>query len=77
MTVFYMKIIKQTHERLVAACDKEIMGLEMSSHGVKIKISSQFYGKELVTEKELLESIRDCTSANVIGMKIIDLLVKK
>jgi hypothetical protein len=52
------------------------MDVELLSHGVKIKASSQFYGKELVTEKEILDAIQGCTSANVIGTKIVKLLVK-
>lgn len=77
MTTFYMKIIEQNNEKLIAACDKEIMGLIMSSHGVEIKVSKVFYGDELVTEKDLLEALRGCTSANVIGTNIVDLLIKR
>ena len=76
MTDFFMKIIEQAGEKLVAACDKEIMDAELLSHGVKIKPTSQFYGKELVTEAEFLDAIRGCTSANVIGTKLVELLVK-
>ena len=71
-----MKIIEHNNERLVAACDKEVMEMELDSHGVKIKINSKFYGKELVTEKEFLDAIQVCTSANVIGVRIIKLLIE-
>ncbi len=77
MTVFFMKIIKQRSERLVAACDKDIAELELDSQGVKIKVNQTFYGKELVSEKELLDEIKRCTSANVIGTQIIRLLIEK
>ena len=76
MTDFFMKIIEQAGEKLVAACDKEIMNFELFSNGVKIKVSSKFYGDELVTEKEFLNAVKCCTSANVIGIKIVKLLVK-
>ncbi|MHA1197884.1 MAG: DUF424 family protein [Candidatus Heimdallarchaeaceae archaeon] len=76
MTDFFMKVRDQTREKLVTACDKEILDVELYSNGVKIKASSQFYGNELVTEREFLEAVNCCTSANVIGIKIIDLLVK-
>ena len=77
MTVFFMKIIEQQGERLLAACDKEIVELELDSHGVKIKVNQAFYGNELVSEKELLDEMQRCTSANVIGTKIVRLLIKK
>jgi hypothetical protein len=72
-----MKIIEQQGERLVAACDKDIVELELDSQGVKIKVNQTFYGKELVSEKELLDEIQRCTSANVIGTQIVRLLIKK
>lgn len=71
-----MKIIEQRNEILVAACDKEVVDLELFSNDIKIKVSQKFYGDELVTEKELLNEIQRCTSANVIGVKIIKLLVE-
>ncbi|OLS32592.1 MAG: hypothetical protein HeimAB125_07250 [Candidatus Heimdallarchaeota archaeon AB_125] len=76
MTVFFMKVIELNNERLVAACDKEVMEMELDSHGVKIKVSPKFYGEELVTQQELLDAVKYCTSANVIGINIIKLLVK-
>ena len=76
MTDFFMKTIEQAGERLVAACDKEIIDVELYSHGVKIKASSQFYGNELVTEQEFLDAVKCCTSANVIGIRIVKLLIK-
>jgi len=72
-----MKIIEQQGERLVAACDKDVVELVLDSRGVKIKVNQTFYGKELVSEKELLDEIQRCTSANVIGTHIIRLLIKK
>lgn len=76
MSPFFINIIEHSRERLVAACDEEVMELELLSHGIKIKVSSKFYGKDLIEEKELLKEIANCTSANVIGIKIIELLVR-
>lgn len=76
MANFFMKIIEQPGERLVAACDKEVINLELDSNGVKIKINQKFYGEELVDEKDLIDAIKNCTSANVMGTKIIEVLVK-
>jgi len=71
-----MHVIERQGERLVAACDKEIMDVSFISHGVEIKPTKKFYGTELVTEKELLLEIERCTSANVIGIRVIELLLK-
>ena len=77
MTDFFMKVIEQAGEKLVAACDKEILDVELYSNGVKIKASSQFYGNELVTEQEFIDAVKGCTSVNVIGSRIIKLLIKQ
>jgi len=71
-----MKIIEQRNEILVAACDKEVVDMELFCKEIKIKVSQKFYGNELVTEQELLNEIQRCTSANVIGVKIIKLLLE-
>ncbi len=76
MTSFFMKVLNQRAERLITACDEEIMNIPLMSHGVKICATPRFYGNELVTESELLEEIKECTSANVIGTRVIELLLK-
>lgn len=73
---FFIKVIEQTSERLVAACDEEIMDVEFLSHGVKIRISKSFYGVELVSEEELLHEVKRSTSVNVIGTRAVTLLLK-
>jgi len=73
---FFIKVIKQSRERLVAACDEEIMGVELLSHGVKIKASKFFYGVELVSADELLDEVKKSTSVNVIGTRAVNLLIE-
>ncbi len=73
---FFIKVIAQSSERLVAACDEEIMDMELLSHGVKIKVSKFFYGVELVSADELLQEVKRSTSVNVIGTRAVNLLVK-
>ncbi len=73
---FFIKVIERTSERLIAACDEEIMGVELLSHGVKIKISKIFYGVELVSEEELIHEVKRSTSVNVIGTRAVNLLLK-
>jgi hypothetical protein len=73
---FFIKVIKQSRERLVAACDEEIMEVELLSHGVKIKASKTFYGIELVSADELLDEVKRSTSVNVIGTRAVNLLIE-
>jgi len=76
MSEFYINIIERQGERLIAVCDKEVINTAFQSHGVTIRPTHKFYGSELVSTDEVLEEIKKCTSANVIGKKIISLLIK-
>lgn len=76
MTSFFMKVMNQPSERLITACDKEIMSIPLMSNGVKICATPRFYGNEIVTESELLKELKNCTAANVIGTRVIELLLK-
>ncbi|MHA1303360.1 MAG: DUF424 family protein [Candidatus Heimdallarchaeaceae archaeon] len=74
--LFFMKVIKHQSERLVAACDKDIMDVSLYSEGIEIRATTKFYGDKLVDKIELLEELKQCTSANVIGSKVITLLLE-
>jgi len=76
MSKFFINIIERQGERLVAVCDKEVLNVPFQSHGITIRATAKFYGTELVTADEVLEEIRHCTSANVIGKNIISLLIE-
>ncbi len=73
---YYVKMIEQHNERLVAVCDKEIIGVPLMSSKVKIRASHKFYGEELMTGTKVLKELKNCTSANVIGVNIISLLLE-
>ncbi len=75
-TMFFMKVTKTSSERLVAACDEEVIDVSLLSNDIKIKATKKFYGEKLVTKRELLEELKVCTSANVIGTNIINLLLE-
>lgn len=72
-----MKVIERPNEKLVTVCDEEIMETVLLSNNVKIKPTKKFYGTELVNQKELLDALRNCTSANVIGTNIVNFMIQK
>jgi len=71
------KIHKRGSELLLAACDSELIGKTLKlENGAEIKILESFYLDKVVSEKELIELAKDCTTANFFGQETINALVK-
>ena len=59
---------------IFAACDKELLNTKIEHEDVVVEIKSSFYGINKITEKELLEAIEECDSANLFGNKVCNIL---
>jgi hypothetical protein len=70
--MIYLKIHKQEGENLVAACDREIMGKTFSDGAIRFKIEKKFYGTELIKIEEFIAVLKDATTANLMGNKVVD-----
>ena len=73
---YFAKIHHYENEKLIAICDGNLMGKQISHNGVKLKVLPRFYGELEYDEDEILSEIRTATSINVMGKKICDLLVE-
>lgn len=71
------KIHITENTKIFACCDKELLDTKIKYNDIDIFISSSFFGKDSLTEKEILDNINDCDCANVFGNKICDLLLKE
>jgi uncharacterized protein len=72
----YLKIYKNEGSRLVAACDKEVLGKTLKHGNAVVEISRTFYGGELVSEEELQKALEEAMSANLFGEKTIKCAIK-
>jgi len=68
-----------THEkdRILAACDEEILGMTFRGDGVKIKVSEIFYGGESVPEEVFIERTKSVTIMNLVGNRVVDRAIKE
>ena len=68
-----------THEkeRILAACDQEILGMTFRGNGIKIKVSEIFYGGETVSEDVFVERTKSVTIMNLVGNRVVDRAVKE
>ena len=73
---YFLKIYKDGSERLVAVCDRNIIGKSFEYNGVTIGVSDKFYGKMDYTEEEVIQEILRSSSINAMGKDICNLLIK-
>ena len=70
--MIYFKIHEQEGERLVAACDREIVGRTFSEGVIQFKIDKKFYGTELIGVEDFIAVLNGATTANLMGDKVVD-----
>lgn len=71
------KIHIHEKDRILAACDEEILGMTFRGDGVKIKVSELFYGGESVSEEVFVERTKSVTIMNLVGNRTVDIAIKE
>ena len=71
------KIHVHEKDRILAACDEEILGMTFRGDGIKIKVSEVFYGGEPVSEDTFIERTKSATIINIVGNRAVERAVKE
>jgi len=75
---FYAKEHVAGVTRIVGACDAELLGKTIRDEtGLEINVAEKFYGGMLVSEEELFDLIEKATSINLIGNRIVRLVLER
>lgn len=69
--MIYVRIHAGRDERILAACDEEVLGQTFLGDGTKITVSEGFYNGELVTEEAFIERMKSATIINLVGEKVV------
>jgi len=56
---------------MVAVCDMELIGKSFEDRGLFLKITESFYKGEEATEREVVDSLKYATIANLVGERAI------
>ena len=69
----YLKIHERSGQRVLAACDKELIGKVLEEKGTTLDLDrySAFYKGPPCTEKALLSELPSATSINLVGQKTV------
>jgi hypothetical protein len=71
-----IKVCTQGRERLVAACDPDVLGKTFRSDGLVLEVSESFYHDDDVDEEAFLNWLKLATVANLCGKRTVDLAVE-
>jgi hypothetical protein len=63
--------------RLLSVCDADLLGKTLKFGEVDFDVSASFYGEEKANIEKVLEMMERCNVANVVGKKIVDLLISE
>src|SRR5688572_10300054 len=74
--MFAVKNYTQGIQRLLAACDEELVGTKHSEGKFRLDVTPQFYDDIRVGETELGHYLGACTVANLVGKRTVDFAVK-
>jgi len=75
----YLKIHISRGQRVIAACDKELIGMiiEDGNYYIDLKKYSSFYVGEICSKEELENALTNFNSASLVGEKVVSVALSK
>jgi len=69
--MIFIKIHVRGSERILAACDEELLGKTFREKDMCLKVSETFYRGELISEEILCERMKSVTIMNLVGERCV------
>jgi len=73
----YVKVHKHGKDTVVALCDAELLDKEIFFNGLRIRISREFYGGNLIPVSSLWEYVDEATVVNAFGNAVVEELARR
>lgn len=74
---FVVRTISSQSMRMVNICDEELLDKTVQSKNLKMHISKDYFGHELMSEQDTIDILRKCPMANLVGKRIIDKVISE
>ncbi|MEA3144100.1 MAG: uncharacterized protein QOG31_1424 [Thermoplasmata archaeon] len=74
--MFAVKNYQQGLQRLLAACDEELLGTRHSEGKFRLDVAPNFYDGMRVGAPELGHYLKSCTVANLVGPRTVGVAVE-
>lgn len=72
----YLKIHQSRDRRIVAICDKNLIGKKLKKGDLEINITERFYKGDELSEEEILKILSEAENINIMGEKSINFAIK-
>src|SRR3989338_945846 len=72
-----MKIHKTHQGIMIGICDSDLLELKFEEDEMILDITKHFFGGKPTTLPSIIKALKGCITANIIGNKIIGILIKK
>lgn len=71
----FVRIHAHGSERILAACDEDLIGKTFSGNGARITVSESFYKGESVSVEAFVERMKSASIMNLVGEEVIAIAV--
>ncbi len=73
----YCKTFETQNGKVLACCDREVIGKNLVDGPYDVTIEEKFYKGELITEEKLAELLGEAISINLFGTKAVGVALKR
>ena len=70
--MFAVRKINYQGSMMVNICDHELVGTKVSEGKLEVKITKDYFGQQIVGEDEVADLLSSCSTANLVGKKIVE-----
>ena len=73
----YVRMHTDGKERIVAACDEDILGMTFREGNMKITVHEGLYKGEVLEEEAFIQRLGIATIINLVGNGVVDLAIRE
>lgn len=73
----YFKVHESQNRKVLAVCDKELIGKVLEENHYHFEVKESFYKGEEITSDELKKMIREFDNINLVGEKSIEVAISE
>lgn len=73
----YVRIHSHGEERIIAACDEDILGQTFREGPAKITVHEAFYKGESLEEEAFIQRLGIATIINLVGNDVVDIAIRE
>lgn len=73
----YVRIHTSGNDRILAACDEDLLGRTFRGDGTVITVSERFYKGEIVSTEAFIERMKSVSIMNLVGEEVVSIAISE